>query len=401
MSSVFDKLDQDGRLPPVKLEVQPLDPSRQPYTLERFNSYSFSSNILVPVDTFSFTFKPPPPSGFDPSTRFDNLIKEGDTVQLTVDGEALSTGYVDTVDISADSDAGVRMSVNGRDLMGFLEDNDAVNTDSTVIYQQNVKLSAALSALMKDTRIRGYELKNAEDVTNLFGTVPGESKLAALQRFLEFPNYLCWMSAVGKLQIGMPSFDAESGGSIGLQILGNDPSNRASNILSMNVHRASAQIPNAVLVVWTGNEQIQSLVAKDLKVNQAAGPSRLYKAGHKIIRCMPTSAPIGNDVQQGSQTKLLSAAGGNTYLDTMGARLLARENVNEMLVTATVLGHLNDNGDPYAVDQTYDVVFDAAGVDEKMYLYGVEYVLAEDGGQQTQLQFCKVNTIVAGGPVTT
>jgi prophage tail gpP-like protein len=353
--------------------------------------------VLVPVDTFSFCFKPPPATRNDKSTHYDQLIQEGDTVQLTLAGQALATGYIDSVDVTLDSDQGVRMTVNGRDLMGFLEDNDAVNFDSTIIYTQDVKLSAVMNKLLNDTRINSYELVNAQDFTNLFATIPGESKLAALQRFLEMPNYLAWMSPVGKVRVGSPSFNAVPGGTIGVRVL---EKQRISNVLSMNVHRASGQIPNAVLSVWTGNEQIQTIVANAVKVNQAKGPNRLYKNGHKVMRCISTSAPNATDVQQLSRTALLAAAGSSQFLDTLAARELARENVNELLVTTSVIGHLNDNGDPYTSDQTYNIAFDAAGVDETMYLYGVEYLLSEDTGQQTQLQFCKLNTIVAGGPVT-
>ena len=187
LDDLTKKLDSDGRLPPVKLEVFPLDATGfnrgRPFTIERFTSYSFSSSILVPVDTFSFSFRPEPPTQADRSTFYDRIVREGDTVQLTVDGEAIATGYIDARDTDTDVDTGVTLQLQGRDLMGFLEDNDAVNPDATILWANTANINDVLPALLRNTRIRGFETRNIDrNVKSLFATNPGESKLAALQR---------------------------------------------------------------------------------------------------------------------------------------------------------------------------------------------------------------------------
>jgi prophage tail gpP-like protein len=226
----------------------------------------------------------------------------------------------------------------------------------------------------------------------LFATVPGESKLAALQRFLDPLNGLSWMSPTGKIIVGKPSFDLGSVGSLGIRIVGDT---RASNVLTMRVHRAAGQIPNGILSVWLGNERIQTINKSNVVANGAEGPSRLYKAGHKLYRCITSSAPDASDAQTGLTELARLIATGPNYLAALAAREFARENINELIVTCTVAEHLNANGDPYAVDQCYDIVMDAAGVEKKMYLFACEYTLTEDGSQVTNLSFCNVNTIVA------
>ncbi len=320
---------------------------------------------------------------------------EGDIVQLTVDGESISTGYVDSTSIDTD-DNGSRVSIYGRDLMGMLEDNDAVNPDSSIMWANVATLDEVLPKLLKDTRIRGFEKRNLDSVKSLFATNPGESRLAALQRFLDPLNAIAWMSSGGKIVCGKPSFDAGASGSLGIRMIGD---RRFSNVLSMRVARASAQIPNAILSIWTGNETTQTVSMKQLKQNTAEGPARLYKAGHKIFRTMVTSAPDANDTKSGLTEIQRIISQGAKYLDSLAARELARENIAELIVTAVVPGHLNASGDPYAADQTYNVVHDAAGVEKKMYLSGVEYGLTEDAGQITTLTFINLNTIVAEGPV--
>lgn len=397
-------LDKEGRLPGVKLEVFPLEQGRDPFTIAKFNSYSFASSIVIPVDTFSFVFRPAPPidtfsskRAADAFSTYDDIVKEGDTVQLTVDGEAIATGYIDTLDTDIDVDGGARISANGRDLMGFLEDNDAVNPDASIIYTNSSTLDDALPILLKNTRIRGFEKKNISSKTkDLMATSPGESKLAALQRFLEPMNALAWMGPTGKLICGKPSFDSASQGTLGIRALG---TTRAANVLTWRTHRASGQIPNAILPIWTGSEGIQIVEKDKVLQNAAAGPSRLYKAGHKMFRTIVTSSPAATNVKDGLAEVNRLIAQGSNYLQSLAARELARENINELIITCSVIGHINAAGDPYAIDQCYDLVCDVDGIEKKMYLFAVEYALSEDAGQVTHLSFCNLGTIVADGPV--
>jgi len=390
------RLDRYGRLPSIKLEVTPLQ--GKPFTIERFNSYSFSSNILVPVDAFSFVFKPALPTSS--ANTWDKLIREGDVVQLTVGGEPLSTGFCDTPDINTSNDGSI-ISVNGRDVIGYLESNDSVNPDSSILWTNFAKIGDVLPKLIENTRIQGFETRNMpDDVGTYFATTPGESKLASLQRFIDPLNAIVWASPTGKLVCGRPAFSDAPKGTLGMRIMGN-VDGRLGNVLNMSIHRASGQIPNAILVVWTGNESNQVVNKSSLKLNAAEGPSRLYNAGHKLYRCIPVSAPDANNVQSGLPELSRLVAQGANYFGALAAREFARENVNELVVTCSVLGHINAAGEPYRVDTTYNIVHDAAGLDEKMYLYSVDYELSEDGSQVSHLAFCKLGCIVADSNMIT
>ncbi len=393
---VNSRLDRDGRLPSVKLEVQPLETSRKPFTITKFNSYAFASSIIVPVDTFSFVFKPAVPEKGNRNTLYRELVKEGDLVQLTVSGAAIATGYVTSTSFASDS-SGDRITISGKDLMGFLEDNAAVNPDSSIIRGNSTSINEVVPQLLKSTRIRDFEVRNIDGKQHsLFGTNAGESKLAALNRFLDPLNGISWMSAGGKLVVGKPSFDGKVCGTLGMRTLGDK---RKSNVMDMQIRRSSAQIPNAVLSIWTALEDIQKEISKQyLKINQADGPSRLYQSGHRIYRTIVTSVPTGADITEGTGVQRLVTAGGSNFLDSLAAREIASENINELLVSATVYGHLNEQGDPYMADQIYHCIHDRDGLDENLYLYAVDYTLSESSGYVTTLQLCKLNTIVADGP---
>lgn len=393
MPRLAKNLSETGRNPSVKLEVHPLDTSKRPYTLDQFNAYTFSSSILIPVDTFSFTFKLP----IDPRrNKPADLPQEGDTVQLSVANVPISTGYIDAVEIVT-NESGTAVTIVGRDILGVLEDNDAVNSETGALWGNHENIDNVVTRLTDGTRLSGknYELRGIERTTqSLFATFPGESKLASLQRFLYPINALAWTTGDGTLILGRPSFSAGSLGTIGIQMLSGP---RGSNVLDMRIRRASGQIANAVLPIWSGMESVQDLVGKqNIVFNAAEGPSRLHKGGHKILRAAVTSAPDAADRKDGLAEAVRLVAEGANYLQNTAARIIAAENVSELTVSALVVGHINENGDPFVADQIYRVMHDAAGLDKNLYLQGVTYQLNEDGGQTTALEFINLNTIVAG-----
>lgn len=386
----------NGRVKTASLTVIPLESSRKTFTIERFNSYSFSTNILIPVDTFSFSFRPNVPQQGTSGSYYSEIIKEGDLVRLSIGNNSLATGYVDSVDIEADVDSGVRLTINGRDLMGFLEDNDSVNPESGILYTQNATFESTMRVLIENTRINGFERRNIDgEISSLFATLPGESRLASLQRFIDPANAVAWMDPNGRLIIGRPDFQSPSKGTYGIRQFGN---NRTANVLGMRVVRSSSQIPGAILPIYSGTEGVQTLMGKLLMLNSAEGPSRLFKAGHKIYRTMVNSPPSANDPQSLSGLqRLLNTGSLANAMQSLAALEFARANVNELKITCSVKGHLGDDDKPIVPDTCYDIVWDAMPLSKKMYLYGVDYVLSEDAGQVTNLQFCNVNTIVAGG----
>ncbi len=395
LDDLTSKLDKQGRMPAVKMEIEPLDTNGRfnrgnPFTIDRFISYSFSSNILIPVDTFAFSFRPEAPKKEDRSSYYDRIVMEGDAVQLTVGGVALATGYVDARDSDTDISTGVTLTVHGRDLMGMMEDNDAVNPDASILWFNSCTIKNVMEALIKNTRILSFETRDVDEKhKDFFGTVPGESKLAALQRYLDPLNALAWMNAGGGVVIGKPAFSSPAVGTLGVRIF-----DRTSNVLNFRVKRASGTIHNVILAIWTGNESVQTISKKQAKPNNAEGPARLYKAGHRLYRTIVTSAPSG-DVKDAAE--LNRFIGSDDYMSALAKKEMARENINEMIVTCSVPGHLNEQGDPFMPDQCYNIIHDAEGIDEKMYLFGVEYALSEDSGQVTHLSFCKLNTIVSDG----
>lgn len=390
--ALIAKLEKDGRMPSLSLLIRPLEKaggvlgalSSPGYLLDRFLTYNFSSSVLVPVDTFDFTFVAP---DGDP---LPDTLKEGDLMMLSANDVPLATGIIDSTEVEVDSDWGEKGQIQGRDLMSQLEDQDAISMDSSPIWANGFTVENGVRRLLDNTRITKVELRDAPMKSYLLATEPGENKLAALQRFLEPLNVLSWMGPDGQIIVGKPNMAQAARGKI---ICSKEK--RFSNVLSIRATRASGNIPNVIVPVWTGQETTVDRVSPEQALmNAAAGPSRLFKLGHRIPRTVVISTPQATDPQGLSGINAIFAAGGN-LLQAYAKREIARKNVAELIVQAVVPGHFDENGQPYMPDTVYYVEFDRGSVFENMYLYQVDYQLTEQGGQRSNLFFCRLGTIVA------
>ena len=382
-------LDKYGRFPPVKLRHKPLDPNESSNVLENFISYSFDSSVVVPVDIFNFTFAAP-----DDPRPLPRVIKEGDIVQLDANDKIVCTGIIDQTEVHVSAQQGEQATIVGRDLMGQFEDQSAVNNKAAPIFGKKLTVAQTFANLQKNTRIPGLIMSDAPVGSYLFGTEPGESKLAALQRYLEPLNCLAWTNNDGKIIIGRPDMSSKTP-SLGKLIC--SKKDRFSNVIDMRAIRASTSIPNIVCCVWTSQEQVQNLLPKNqILNNRASGPSRLAKFGHYVPRMVVVSNPSSGGPQGYRDVNDLVVAGGaGSLLQAYGKREIARFNVKEIMVECVVAGHYNDNGEPFRPNQMYDIFFDRGDVNEKMYLFHVVYNLTPDQGQTTTLRFCRLGALVS------
>lgn len=384
MTALSDFLQKNGRFPPVSLIIKPLDGDRESIEIKQFLSYRFDQSIIIPVDTFTFTFTQP-----GSNQNFSEFVQEGDIAIVKANGVELSTGIIDMVEIETAED-GEKVTVTGRDLMGQLEDNSAVDARNKPIWGNEVTVSQAIGLLTANTRIGAPIFQGIPGGPFLLATEPGESKLTALQRFLEPLNCLAWMSPTGRIMVGRPNMGGEP-----LDDLEMDREARFSNVLSMRATRSSTQIPNIILPVWSGQESTQEHVKPDQVVyNSSSGPTRLRKLGHIVQRAIVVSSPQGSSPQDLSDVNQIRVAGSN-LLQAYALREIARANVNELIVQASVKGHYNSDLEPYTQDTIYNVSYPRADIDGKMYLFQVSYEFGYETGQKTSLSFCKLGRIVA------
>ena len=381
------KLERTGRLPAVWLEIKPLAGGIKTIRIDNFISYNFSSSIVVPVDAFSFSFVYP-----GDNNPFNTYVEDGDICTLYADDIVVCTGIVDKIEIEVDGTDAEKVTISGRDMLSQLEDNNAIGINKAPIYGGSYTVEQSANALIAGTRIKSVKTEGAPTTATLFATAIGESRLSALIRHCEPVNALFWSDPTGNLVVGLPAFNAYPSGVIQV-----NRDKRKSNALSIRATQSSTSIPNYMLVLWSDVQASGvGLPAAQIFPNAAQGPTRLRKAKHFVIKAVQVSMPSGADAQSLQATARFAA--GNV-LEGYAKRELAKANFNELLVSATVPGHFNENGELYLPNTVYNVDFDRANINEKMYLYGVEWNLTMERGAFSVLSFCRLNTIVSDAAV--
>ncbi len=381
-------LSQNGRFPPVTLQIKPIDPRRQAVEITNFTEYSFQNSVIVPVDSFEFKLRNQSLSG-----SLLKFVRDGDIAILKADGKIISTGIIDSVNISVNMDSGEDVTIHGRNLLSQLEDQSTINDKDDPIWGNKMSPEDVINALVLNTRINYYRLQQIPSLPSipLFGTEPGESKLSALMRYIEPLNCMVWMDPDGTVVIGKPDMGSESLGTFTV-----DRENRNSNCLSIQANYSSTRIPNIVVPVWTGQETVQSRVAPEQSIpNNASGPKRLLSQGHRVPKSIIVSNPQGSDPQALSDVNQIVLVGGNNVLQAYAKREIARANVGEIGVQVVIKGHYNSDLDPIVVDSNYQINFPRAQLNEKMYLHTINYSMDDKGGQKTSLFFCRLGSIVA------
>ena len=352
-------------------------------TIATFNSYNFMRSILTPASAFRFTAP-----GIDKATR--QKIRSGDVISLyAYDSEdqpiPLASGFIDETDTHV-IPGNIEYVLTGRDTLGALVDNDSVDAQNRIINTTQVTLPFIVKKLLENTRVSSDIIEQqVPNGTFLFQTNPGETKITAIQRYLEFTNTLLWTSPDGRLILGKPDFTQESSGKL---ILRSD--SRENNCLEARVRRNTNQAIRQIVTQLQGLEQVD---ADPFTIqNDDEDLKKLPGVGRSLYRTF--SYGSGNDTVN---TLSGAAVGGSPYAlgKQFSLREIARDNVRILDVEIVVRGHLNSSGGIYNIDQVYDVDIEDDDVNEPLYVYSCTYELTLQHGMLTRLRLCRLNTICA------
>lgn len=411
--SFYSDVETDGHMPRICIELTTLSSSNlakatgipgldslQSTEIDTFISYDFDSNIMVPCDTFSFQFSMPDRQG-----ALNELMQEGDIIILKARGTGLFSpdiqlwkGIIDTIEVQTD-EKGETITVNGRDFLSQFVDQSAVNNFNKPINFKLIPVLQGVQALCANTRISPntiilQNLPPSAINPQVLATELGESKMQALQRFLEPINCLAWMNSQGQLVIGKPTMFPTSVDNV----IVCSRSEAKCNTMNIRAVRSAASIPNIVIAMCSIqglSQAIDETEASYKAYNSAAGPSRLLKLDHKVPLVITVANP--DPLNTGALGTLINVGGLPQFLQTYAEREIARRNVEELQVQATMMGHFNElSGDPFLIDNVYWVQYDGNDVAEFMYLYRVQYHMDPTNGPSTTLHFTRCHTIVAG-----
>lgn len=372
---------------PIELDFQSVQRPGTVSSIRTFTSYNFDRNILVPASPFRFSAP-----GIDKSAR--TAIRSCDLVTLwcvdpTGQKQQIGTGIIDETDTHIVPTA-VDYILTGRDTMAQLVDNDAVDKDNRIINTTNANIETILATLIKNTRIpQGYKLQQVPNGQLLFQTSPGETKINALQRYLEFTNCLVWSNPQGQVILGKPNFTQKKQGDI--VISSSDP--KGNNVLEARVRRNLNQAIRSIITQLQTLDQVDAnaftIGNNDTDMRRVAGAG----GGRSVYRRF--SYGQGNDAinqiqQVGNQSGNPQAIGAQ-----LSAREIARDNMKILDVEVVARGHINDAGIAYNVDQIYGTHIDDDDVSEDLYVYSCSWEMTMEHGMLTRMRLCRLGTICA------
>lgn len=376
------------RSAPIEIDFKKAnDLNQTPVSLRTFNSYSFERNILVPAAAFRFTAP-----GIEKSLR--TQIRSGDIASLyAVDSNAnkqpVGTGIIDETDTHVMPNR-VEYVLTGRDTLGQLVDNSAIDAQNRIINTENVTLKVLLGELIKNTRIPPqFVTQQTPNAKVLLHTNGGETKINTLQRYLEFTNCLVWTLPDGRVVIGKPNFSQNRSGNLIMNSSDSSQNNVVEARSRRNLNQAIRQIVTQLQTLTQADAGIYTKINDDRDIKPLL-KARVGRSVWKAFSYGQGEDAVNTVVQVGNQS------GNNRKIgDELSLREIARDNMKILDVEMVVQGHLNENDQVFNIDQIYNVQIEDDDVEEDMYVYSCSYELTLDHGMLTRLRLCRLGTICA------
>lgn len=367
-----------------------------PATIKTLESYSFERNILVPASAFRFTAP-----GIDPDTR--TAIRSGDMVTLQAvnafgNKKPIGTGFIDETDTHI-TPSRIEYVLTGRDTLGQLVDNAVVDSASKIINIKQISLKGLFGILLQNTRMPpGFSTQQIPTGNLLFQTNAGETKINALQRYLEFTNCLVWTLPNGQAVLGKPNFSQPKQGNLSLNIKGGATNNLIEARSRRNLNQAIRKIVTQLQTLEQVDAGQFTIQNNDPDMTAVPSGATLSRARAKVGRSVYNRFSYGQGNDAVNQVTAVGNQSGNPSAigSAISLREIARDNMKILDVEAVIGGtHFNDNGTPFNIDQIYEVQLEDDDVSEDMYVYSCSYELTLEHGMMTRLRLCRKGTIVA------
>lgn len=375
---------------PIEIEVKSVA-SGSYSTIRTFDSYFFERTILTPAAAFRFTAP-----GVDVASRL--AIRSCDTVNIfavpaTGAIQQVGTGFIDETDTHI-VPGRVEYLLTGRDTLGQLVDNAAVDANNGIINIKQATLGTILTVLIKNTRIpQGFKQQQVPSGTFLFQTRAGETKINALQRYLEYSNTLIWSQPNGQLVVGKPNFAQSVSGVLTMSSTGSSMNNVVEARVRRNTNQAIRQIVTQLQTLDQVDAGQFTILNQDADVQAVSGAGG-GRSVYNVFSYGQGTDAVNQIVQVGNQSGNPNQIGA-----AMCRREIARENQRVIDVECVVRDHINENGAAYNIDQLYTVKIDDEQLNADMYVYAISYELTLEHGMLTRLKLCRKGSLVADSSI--
>lgn len=396
------------------------------FQIERFTEYSFSSEFLQPTDGWSFTIGAEELS--DDETK---ALKTGASVQLIVNDQVLSAGYIDAITCEAQRGSGLEYKVEGRDRLSRAVDACA---DPTSSLKENQTLADALQQLFKpygwsnedqfvidasadrNIRTNRYRSKTKKSEAKGFGRrALKQYKIHQLRPYpregvFEFASRLAhrfglhiWLSPDGEaLYVSTPDFAQEPSYRLVRNTSGE------TNVLSGSVKRSLQEQPShiiadgysgggefgksrMVVIMFNNTVSMGSLpLPPDIKKYEAAG-AKFIEGPTFPFDTLPTLSAWRPSYLHDDESQTFE------HLEAFVRREMSLLQRKSLEASYEVEGHgqtVDGNFVPWVIDTVVHVKDSPAGIEEDLYVQGVHYKKTRNAGTTTSLSLIRLNTLV-------
>lgn len=393
------------------------------FEIKTWTEYSYSANLEIPADGWSFTIG---------AESLPGIVKPwlvpGQRVQLKINGAVQGTGYIDSVEVRASRSSGTEFVIQGRDLLAQAVDACA---DPTHTFKEGMTLEDVLMELFAPFGWGSADKFILENETNTLakagirGVPRTKRKRIPLKRFVlhqlrPYPRegvfqfasritqrhgLMIWMIASGeRLVVSNPNFEIDPFYRIYRNSTG------STNVVDGSVKYDIKNQPTAIVADGAsgggefGRARIKSIMANTVVATGDPAfqePFRKYPDANRVLGhafATPVVVPRARTLYLHDEESTTQA-----QLDNFVRREMAHLQRESLTATYTVEGHGQITAEgfiPWTIDTTVDVVDDIAGLRERMYILGRTFHKSRSGGTTTTLQLIRLNTIVLGEPTS-
>lgn len=395
--------------------------------VKNFTEYSFNSNFLAPTDGWSFAI------GTEKlSDKQRRALVPGAQVRLTINGGVQSTGFIDSIEISASRGSGTVYRIEGRDRLGQVVDACA---DPTSQLKEGQSLQDAMLAIFgpfgwskpkqiiedfaadRDAKTgglynRGGKTKRSDAKgfgrraikqyqLHLLKPYPREGVFEFASRIAQRFGLWIWSTSTGEeIVVSKPNFDTDPDYKLIRK------SDGTTNVLEGSVKYDITDQPTQIIADGFaqtgefGRNKIKAIYANTavMQSSDVAPPdvTKHINGGAVVI-----NAPVfPHEPMIARRPRVLylhdDESQTQEQLENFVRREMALLQRKSLTVSYTVEGHGQQTPKGFriwTVDTTVDVEDEVAGLTERLYVLGRTFNKSRSGGTTTHLELIRRNTL--------
>ncbi|MCR4537316.1 phage tail protein [Pseudomonas sp. 18.1.10] len=321
---------------------------------DTWDGWSIESDLLTPADAFELELHT------KNASRLPEVIKEGATCSLTLDGDRVLTGQIDEFEHDV-SRRGISMRINGRDRAAPL-----VDCSSPFVSMREASLAQIIEQVVMPLGAYQVEIRADKSKTRRRVQIePGQTAWEALLQVAEANGLWPWVEPDGRLIIGGPDYTTAP---VGVLVMRED--GVGNNVDRLSVRRSIANRYSQITVLGQhGQYANDGLDTARSHLRSQVQDETLARRGIFRPKVVVDSSSENQDMAT-----------------TRARKLLADSRLEGFEIRAVVKGHRADNGQVWAPGQRVVVRSEPHGLNDTYFLMSRTLRLARGEGALTELR---------------